>query len=210
MSRYSLDQKLEYIGVQIASHKIRAPREWIDIEHTLHEASLEVLQDSRLFSLLCSWVMVHGDYVIVEKLMKLQRKNNSPWLVAIAVFALNTGFHRWKRLIKKQKDHLALVDQELAISLISVKGEEPGFKENGFLVPKGTIRVRIADALTPQRLVKRNAQYRNRLLFGASWRSDIISAIEAGMKTPYEIAKTLGCSYEPAHRIFKDYALATE
>lgn len=207
MNNLSLDQKLSYIGFQLAStHKIKH-FQWIDIENTIHEATLEVAQDSRLFSLLCSWVSIHGDYVIIEKLMKLQKRKNSPWLVALSIFAFNMGFHQWKRLIKKQKGPLALVSTELALSSITLKGEESNFRKNGFLMPHGIIRVRASDAQTPQRLIKKNPQYRNRLLFGASWRADIITAIEVGMKTPYQIAKTLGCSYEPAHRIFKEYAL---
>ncbi len=208
MSNLSLDQKLSYIGVQLAGVQKIKRSQWIDIENTLHEATLEVPQDSRLFLLLCSWVSVHGDYVIIEKLMKLQKKKNSPWLVALAICAFNMGFHQWKRLIKKQKGPLALVSTDLALSSIALKGEEPHFRKNGFLVPIGTVRVRASDAQTSELLVKKNPQYRNRLLFGASWRADIITAIEVGMKTPYQIAKTLGCSYEPAHRIFKEYALA--
>lgn len=208
MTSLSLDQRLSYIGIQLAGVQNIKSTQWIDIENTLHEAACEVPNDSRLFSLLCSWVSVHGDYVIIEKLMKLQKKKNSPWLVAVAIFAFNMGFHQWKRLIKKQKNLRALVSVELAESSIALKGEESLFRKNGFLMPKGIIRIRASDVQTIERLVKKNSQYRHRLLFGASWRADIITAIEVGMKTPYQIAKTLGCSYEPAHRIFKEYALA--
>jgi len=208
MSKISLDQKLQYIGFQISGPRKINFEQWIDIENTLYEATLEISIDSRLFSLICSWVSVHGDYVIIEKLMKLQRKINSPWLVAVAICAANLGFHQWKRLIKKQRGTFSLVDQNLALSSISIKGEEPQFRNKGFLIPKGSIRIRSSDALDPEHLVRSNSQYRNRLLFGASWRADIITAIEKGMKTPYEIAKVLGCSYEPAHRIFKEYSLA--
>lgn len=208
MSNLSLDQKLIYIGIQLAGvQKIKDPQ-WVDIENTLHDATLEIPHHSSLFSLLCSWVSVHGDYVIIEKLMKLQKKKNSPWLVAVAICAFNMGFHQWKRLIKKQKGPLALVNTELALSSMILKGEEPNFKKNGFLIPNGTIRIRASDSQTPERLVRKNPQYRNRLIFGASWRADIITAIDVGIKTPYQIAKILGCSYEPAHRILKEYTLA--
>jgi hypothetical protein len=208
MRNISLDQKLSFIGVQLASVKKIKHAQWIDIENTLYEATLDVPRDSRLFLLLCSWVSVHGDYVVIEKLMKLQKKKNSPWLVALSICALNMGFHQWKRLIKKQQGLHALVSTELALSSIGLKGEEPHFRKNGFLIPIGTLRVRPSDAEIPERLLKKNPQYRNRLLFGASWRADIVTAIEMGMNTPYQIAKTLGCSYEPAHRIFKEYTLA--
>ncbi len=207
MTKLTLDQKLDYIGIQIVTPKYRKPKEWIDLERTLHEASLEIHQDSRLFSLLCSWVSIHGDYVIIEKLMKLQKKQYSPWLVAIAISAVNLGFHKWRRLIKKQKKEFALVDHELALSSISMKGAEPTFKKYGFLIPQGSLRIRAIDALDVSRLARQNFQYRNRLLFGSSWRADIITAIEKGIPNPSEIAKTLGCSYEPAHRIFREYAL---
>nr|BFD68584.1 hypothetical protein HAGR004_36060 [Bdellovibrio sp. HAGR004] len=208
MNSSALDRKLAYMGIQLANTKAGSSAEWLDLEGTLYEASLEVPHDGRLFSLLCSWVAVHGDYVIIEKLMKLQKKAFSPWLVAIAICAANLGFHQWKRLIKKPKEVIALGDVKLALSSIALKGEEPHFRENGFLIPKGSIRIRASDVLSQERLAKKNPQYRNRLLFGSCWRADIITAIEAGMKTPYQISKTLGCTYEPAHRIFKEYSLA--
>lgn len=208
MPNRALDQRLHYIGIQISSAKKVDYVDWIDIENTLYESSLEVFQDSRLFSLLASWVSVHGDYVIIEKLMKLQKKRNSPWLVALAICAVNLGFHQWKRLIKKQKGELALVDIFLAKSFISIKGEEPNFRKFGFFIPVGSVRIRSSDVLSNEKLVKKNRQYRNRLLYGACWRADIITAIEKEIKNPYQIAKTLGCSYEPAMRIYKEYKLA--
>lgn len=210
MTNLTLDQKLIYIGIQLSGVSSTNYTEWIDIEKTLFEATLEITNDTRLFSLLCSWVSIHGNYVIIEKLMKLNKKQNSPWLIALAIFASNIGMHRWSRLIKKQKIIFALVDADLASSSILINGEEPNFKKFGFLIPKKTIRVRASDTNTQEALVKKNLQYRNRLLFGASWRADIITAIQVGMKNPYQIAKTLGCSYEPAHRIFKEYTLATK
>ena len=208
MSNSTLDQKLSYIGIQISLAKTVGHIDWIDIETTLHEASLEVFQDSRLFSLLASWVSVHGDFVIIEKLMKLQKKQTSPWLVALAICASNLGFHQWNRLIKKQKVPLALVDVAIAKSPISIKGDEPTYSKYGFFIPVGSIRIRSIDVLSTEKLVKKNRQFRNRLLYGACWRADIITAIEKEVKNPYQIAKTIGCSYEPALRIFKEYRLA--
>lgn len=208
MSNLSLDQKLSYIGVQISLDKKAISTDWIDIEHTLYLASLEVPSDSRLFSLLASWISVHGDYVIIEKLMKFQKKKNSPWLAALAVCAVNLGFHQWKRLVKKQKGTLALVDVELAKSSILMKGAEPNFNKFGFIVPIGALRIRSMDVLSTENLIKKNRQFRNRLLYGACWRADIITAIEKEIKNPYQIAKTLGCSYEPALRISKEFKLA--
>lgn len=208
MSNLSLDEKLASIGIQLSG--IRLLKNACDIEITIHEACHEASNDSRLFSLICSWVSVHGDYVIIEKLMKLQKKKPSVWLVAVAIAASNLGFHQWKKLIRKQKTTQALVDIELAKSLIQLKGEEVSFSQYGFLVPNGSIRIRSRDVLTIENLIRKNLQFKNRFLYGASWRADIITAIQKGVKTPYQIAKEIGCSYEPAYRIFKEYALAIQ
>ncbi len=208
MNNPTLDEKLSIIGVQLATGlSLQTRKLWVDIEQTIYEASREIPNDSRLLSLLCSWVLVHGDRVIVEKLMRLQKKENSPWLVAIAIFAENKGFHKWRRLIKKQKQEMFLIDKSLALSSIRLKGEEPGMKKQNFLIPMGSIRSRDKDALSVQELARINTQYRNRLIYGAAIRSDVITAIEFGFKTPYAIAKAVGCSYEPAHRIFGEYQL---
>lgn len=208
MSKSSLNLKLSFIGVQIAGGRaLQSKNIWIDIEKTIYEASIEIQKDSRILSLLCSWILVHGNRVIIEKLMRFQKKENSPWLVAVAIFAVNNGFCRWERLIKKQKQEIFIIDRELALSSIGLKGEEDGMRKQNFLIPKGAIRARERDALSVRELARINLQYRNRLIFGAAIRSDIITAIEFGFETPYAIAKAVGCSYEPAHRIFNEYQL---
>ncbi len=211
MSSPSLNEKLVYIGFQLAG--ISRPTNsdgFIDLERTLHAAALEIPKDSRLLSLLCSWVSVHGDRVIVEKLMRLQKKTEAPWLSAISQVALNLGYHKWKRLVRKQKAETFLIDRDLALSGIRLKGEETGMRKLNFLTPKGSIRIREKDALSIRELAKINRQYRNRLIFGAAIRSDIITAIEQGIPTPYSIAKAIGCSYEPAHRVFNEYKLVQD
>jgi hypothetical protein len=211
MSNQTLSEKLAFIGIQISTHKSASRQKvWIDIEKTIYDATLEIPSDPRLLSLLCSWVSVHGERVIVEKLMRLQKKSSSPWLIALAIFAENNGFHKWKRLIKKQEDEMFLINKELAKSSIQMKGEEPRMHEHNFLIPLGSIRLRSRDALTVRELARANAQYRNRLIYGAAIRSDVITAIEAGIETPYAIAKAIGCSYEPAHRIFGEYQLVKD
>ena len=46
--------------------------------------------------------------------------------------------------------------------------------------------------------------YKNRLIYGAQWRADIITAIERGAKTPIEISRMCGASYEPCHRVLSE------
>jgi len=213
----SLNDKLSAIGFRLslrnANKLSRKELASVDIESTLIEAARQVPNDSKLFSLLCSWVLVHGDYVIVEKLFKKTKKLDAKdparsWIMALTVFAKSQGYHNWGRWVKKLREPLYAFDQSLTLSAIARKGAIKSFEKFGVLVPEGSLRVRKDDALTPTELAQDNQQYRNRLLFGASWRADIVTAIEQGAANPFAISKSLGCSYEPAHRVFKEYQMA--
>jgi hypothetical protein len=63
--------------------------------------------------------------------------------------------------------------------------------------------------MTPEELVKVNQQYRNRYLYGPNWRADIITAIESGLTSPTQIMRRVGCSYEPAHRVWREWQIAS-
>ena len=213
----SLNNKLSAVGFRLSLRNARKPTRkelaLIDIENTLIEAARAVPQDSKLFSLLCSWVLVHGDYVIVEKLFK-KTKQLEPsdvakdWIMALAVFAKSRGYHNWGRWTKKLRKPLYAFDRELTLSAIARKSAMKDFEKYGIYIPEGSLRVRADDALTPTELAQDNRQYRNRLLYGASWRADIITAIQLGGLNPFAISKSLGCSYEPAHRVFREYQIA--
>lgn len=216
MRNKELDYRLEQIGFQIRSKGSRHEyvNKWIDIEATLLDACYEIRNDARLLALLMSWLQVHGRYVIIEKLMKLTKrrekiKGENPWVAAIAAFAVDRGFHKWKRLVEKQAKPVYLHDRDLVQSLIRLNGEEEYLSRQNFVIPKGSLRIRESDVLSPEQLVRINRQYRNRYLYGASWRADIITAIEEGLKNPFQIAKTIGCSYEPAHRVFSEYKMVS-
>jgi hypothetical protein len=222
MRNAELDVKLRAIGFQFAgaSHELQKDvsseelnKKWVDIEATLLDACYEIEKDARLLSFLMSWIKVHGDYVITEKLMKLARKQERArgkcqWLAALAAFAAHVGQHKWKKLIVKHSTPLYLHSQELSQSALRLKGREDFLADQNIHIAKGSLRIRESDVSTPEQLVLKNRQYRNRYLYGASWRADIITAIEVGFENPFQIAKTLGCSYEPAHRIFSEYRVA--
>ncbi len=214
----SLNQKLAHIGLRLslrteAKARSKTSAFNADIEDTLLEAAAEIPKQSKLFSLLLSWIEVHAGYVIVEKLMKKVQKldSNDParvWINGLAIYATHRGFHKWKRWVEKSESPVYLYTEKTSQSALQLKGAVPYFEEKGYLIPEGSIRVRTADALTPSELSRQNKQFQNRLLYGPSWRADIITAIEEGIETPYAVAKLVGCSYEPAHRVFNEYNIA--
>jgi hypothetical protein len=185
-----------------------------DIEDTLIRAIIRFPEDHRLASLVFSWIKVHGAYVIVEKLRKTAErrypKKEFPeirWVSAVAAFAADSCSHKWRKLAKRSSVPVYLFPQDVTESAVALKGNIPWLKKLNFVVPASALRIRDDDVLSPEKLIETNAQYRNRYLFGPSWRADIITAIQQGMKTPSEIAKGIGCSYEPAYRVFHEYML---
>ncbi len=214
----NLDHRLEAIGFRLAL-PISGPRASedleVDIERTLLNAIAEIPADRRLVSLLFTWVKVHGAYVIVEKLRKLagparhDPESSTIWLSALAAFARENGVNKWNKLVVRPSKPVLLYPAEITESAIALKGAIPWLEAIGFRVPAGSLRIREADVLTPVQLVRQNRQYRNRYLYGPSWRADIITAIEQGCSRPAAIVRRVGCSYEPAHRVAKEYAIAT-
>lgn len=213
----TLSQKLHAIGIRLSisekGQRSNKKVSLVDIEDVLIEAARQVPDDSKLFSLLCSWIAVHGNYVIVEKLFKKAKKLKADdiatqWLVAFAIFAKSQGYHKWSKAMKRLNKNLYAFDEILTKSAIQRQGAMSEFEKYNIFIPKGSLRIRHDDALSPLELAKMNNQYRNRLIYGASWRADIITAIQNGLENPYAISKILGCSYEPAYRVFKDYHIA--
>lgn len=218
-SSISLNQRLRLIGLQIAHSDPEVPTADLscfdyDIEETLIEAAYAAQTDFRLLSVLATWITVHGDYVVVEKFFKKVKafekyKGRCSVINLLAAQATSVGFHKWKKWITTSpSDPEYPVKPSLLKGSIEYQGPNEDLISYGVLVPKSFLRIRKADVLTQEELAKENLQYRNRLLFGCSWRAEIVSAIESGIENPSAISRTIGCSYEPAHRVSKEYLLA--
>jgi len=58
------------------------------------------------------------------------------------------------------------------------RGADERFTSSKLRVPRGTLRDRPDDVLTPEALVRRHASYRNRVLMGPTWRADVWTVLE--------------------------------
>lgn len=188
----------------------------VDIESTLLETIAAFADDYRIAAILMSWIKVHGNYVITEKLFKLYGRAGKesaalfPWMALVAAWAVECGYHKWRKLVHRENGPVYLYDPEVSESAIRRKGLIPWLEPLGFRVPQNSLRIRETDVLTPEELIRFNPQYRNRYVFGASWRADIVTAIQKGITTPMEISRAVGCSYEPAYRISRDFLLVAK
>ena len=211
------DHALMAIGFRLASTNVNLLEQGnVDMESILLNIIGTFTEDYRIASVLMAWIKVHGNHVIVEKLIKLRDRTSNetghsfPWMTLVAAWAVECGYYKWRKLIKKENGSIYLYDPEVSESAILRKGLIPWLEPLGFRIPLNSLRIREADVLTPKELIQFNPQYRNRYIFGASWRADIITAIQNGITTPMEISRVVGCSYEPAYRINRDYILATQ
>lgn len=185
----------------------------VDIETMILDITEVFPDDTRLVSVFLSWIKVHGNYVIVEKLAKFAAKRANetgtatPWLSMTAAWAVECGFHKWKKLVANVAGPVYLYPKTITEGAIRLKGIIPWLEPLGFRIPVNSIRIREEDVMPPEKLIQYNLQYRNRYLYGPSWRADIITAIQRGITSPAEISRVVGCSYEPAYRISRDYLM---
>ena len=214
MSRSELHKNLAAIGITISSDSFtRSKALRVDIEQTLIEAAQAIGQgdDRRLLGLILSWIKVHGEIVNMKRLQKLLKQGEAPlWIRLFAFYGLSIGESRWKILAKKldKGTTLANEDLEMALKRAAFRGEEEWSKDTGFIVALNSETINEKFVLSSTQVAQINLMYRSRLIFGASWRADIITSMALGAKTPTEAARLSRSSYEPAHRIFKELEMA--
>ena len=211
---YGLYEKLSAIGVCISSEPY--PMLWgrsVDIEKTLMDSAEFILlnRNSRILSLLLSWIKYHGEQVNIERLKKLVHadKRDLAWINLFAFYGLHCKQTRW-RILANQVVGRVLVNGHLKMvqTRANFKGEESWARHSGFIIPCDSEPADEKYVLTSQQLAQMNVMYRNRLIFGASWRADIVTAMGLGAQTPAEAARLVSASYEPAYRVFRDFERA--
>jgi hypothetical protein len=75
-------------------------------------------------------------------------------------------------------------------------------------VPRGTLRDRPDDVLTPEALVRRHAGYRNRVLMGPTWRADVWTVLERDPELAVaKAARRASCSFATAWQTAQDFRL---
>ncbi len=197
--------RLASIGINISTNNALYP--FTDIEKTILLSANEIPREKRFLGLLLSWIKNHGEHINIERLKKLNR-GETPWLSLLAFYAVSCGQKRWNILALKASKKYAIGDFDLAEARINIKGQEEWAENTGFLISKGSISINDKFVINPFQLAKVNLHYRNKLIYGANWRADIITAIQAGASNAFQASKISSASYEPAHRTFQDLKIA--
>ncbi|RYZ90219.1 MAG: hypothetical protein EOP04_04605 [Proteobacteria bacterium] len=207
-------QRLKLIGCSLSEPIPENPTEHlIDIEKTFLDVltSFPFMQDhSRMMTVLLSWVEVHGWCLNSAKMLKMlqspEYKNaETSYLALTAAFATGCKLKNWIPLLKQLepsalREFPALTDN----NAIQYRGKEQWAEKFDFQIAKGSLATNPKWVMSRKELAQVNTQYKNRLLYGADWRADVVTAIQMGATRPSTIVKWIGISYEPAHRIFED------
>jgi hypothetical protein len=183
-----------------------------DIESTLLHASVLGMDDGdlRVLAVLTTWLGVHHTHVNADRLVRLVRAHPSERVRAYWA-AVATWLEKDRRLARLAgADVGALIDLLPTGTEFQVKrrGEDERFIGSKLRVPKGTLRDRHEDVLSPEVLVRRHAGYRNRVLMGPSFRADVWTALEHGPdQSIADIARKASCSFATAWQAAQDYRL---
>ena len=206
-----LFRDLEAIGFRVTYSKLPKLSEDPDIEKTIVKALYHIDDEGRLLGLMISWLKVHGTHLIADKLFKeydsaKRYLGETPWFSGICSYLYSHKDHRFKKGVVKLKKshHLGNRDQS---SLIKLKGSIDFLENVGIFAAESSLRIRESDIFSVDELVKANVQYRNRYIFGANWRAEIITSIQNGAQNPNQVSKFLGIARSRVGIVFKEYSL---
>ncbi|MBC7975755.1 MAG: hypothetical protein H7138_12320 [Myxococcales bacterium] len=183
-----------------------------DLEGTLlHASSLGMEEhDLRVLGVLTTWFGAHHTHVNADRLVRLvaahdSRRVRTYWAALAAWHAKDRRFARLANHVAGAPVELLAVGTDFQIRR---RGEDARFAGSKLRVPSGALRDRLDDVLSPERLVRHHAGYRNRVLMGPTWRADVWTVLEkAPDLSVAEVARRAACSFATAWQAAQDFKL---
>jgi hypothetical protein len=183
-----------------------------DIESTLLHASVLGMDegDLRVLAVLTTWFGVHHTHVNADRHVRLVGAHPSErvrayWSAVATWLAKDRRFARLSMAYSGLPVELLPTGTEFQVKR---RGEDERFLGSKLRVPKGTLRDRHEDVLSPEVLVRRHAGYRNRVLMGPSFRADVWTALDhAPDLSVADVARKASCSFATAWQVAQDYQL---
>lgn len=213
----SLNDELLKLGLRLSVESEGKTLDLFDIEQTILDALEEVVtkNDARLFAVLASWIKVHGERLILVKLISrtnsLARMSPVRNLVkALLIVGAENNLINFKQSVAKVAVSSSFAFRGKGKADFDTNKFNQSYKpfhKAKFYLSEGSLRIRESDVLPPAELASLNEAYRARVRFGSNWRAEVFYLRSKGIKTAYKAAKLCGCSKETARKLFHDYAL---
>jgi hypothetical protein len=181
-----------------------------DIESTLVHASVVGMDDGdlRVLAVLTTWLGVHHPYVNLDRLVRLVSAHTSPrvrayWASVAHWLAKDRRFARLARAYAGAPVALLPTGTEFQLQR---RGEDERFVGSKLRVPKGTLRDRAEDVLSPEFLARRHLGYRNRVRMGPTFRADVWTALERAPDASIaDLARAASCPFATAWQVARDF-----
>lgn len=183
-----------------------------DIESTLVHASNIGMNDGdlRVLAVLTTWLGVHHAHLNADRLVRRVLADPSERVRAYWA-AMADWLEKDRRLARLTTAHAGAPIDLLPTGTefqLARRGEDERFTGSSLRVPKGVLRDRLEDVLTPEVLVRRHAGYRNRVLMGPSYRADVWTVLERAPELSIaEVARRASCSFATAWQAARDFRL---
>jgi hypothetical protein len=183
-----------------------------DIESTLLHASVLGMDegDLRVLAVLTRWLGMHHAHVNADRLVRIVGAHPSQRVRAYWA-AVATWLKKDRRLGRLATAYEGAPSDLLPTGTafqLQRRGEDERFTGSKLRVPKGTLRDRHEDVLSPSTLIRRHVGYRNRVLMGPSFRADVWTALEhAPEMSVADIARKASCSFATAWQAAQDFRL---
>jgi hypothetical protein len=203
-----LTARMVGIGMNFSAN----PRVDADIESTLVHASELGMDagDLRVLSLLTTWLGVHHPHVNADRLVRLvaahpAERVRAYWSAVAAWLGKDRRFARLASAYDGAPVDILPVGTDFQLAR---RGKDERFAGSKLRVPRGTLRDRAEDILSPEALVRHHAGYRNRVLMGPTWRADVWTVLEQVPElTIAEAARRASCSFATAWQAAQDFKL---
>jgi hypothetical protein len=129
------------------------------------------------------------------------------WSAIAAWLHTDRRFARMAKLYQGPRVDVLRVGTDFQISR---KGEDPRFQGTVIRVPEGVLRERPSDVLNPSELAKIHRIYRQRVLMGPTYRSDMWALLENEPSlSAAELARRTYGSFATAWQVIRDFKIIT-
>lgn len=197
---------LRSIGIFFANGSFDFTKEIITPEDVLLGSLSTLKTDKLTLSLVYTWIRRNPEWIHVESLLKKAEAEKDPvhlaFLSALLASSENRNLvHSASKIRYPKKDLNVHVDKTLRLAAEFGQIEfDPIFSKHGLKISK--LSEEDEKKFIPRKYVLQSNPFLFcRTLFGTNWRADVAALLMIKPdSTPTEIMRTLGCSYETAHR----------
>jgi hypothetical protein len=210
-----IGMRLGEIGASAAD---RAPIE-LTLVSAVHDAfqGARRMPDLRVLGVVVVWLQRHGERVNVRHLKWVLEQQQ----LSLREAAFWAAIGRWLghqdarfRVLSKLHAGEPVPIVSDAVERVAYRGADARFGGGPLIVPEGLLRDRPEDVDAPEQLAARHAVYRARVLYGPTYRADLLAAVQAelnagrGLPAPADLARAIGCAYGTAKQFLDDLRIA--